>query len=222
MMEQGKISDEWIVSYAAGTLSEAHALIVASHISYHSDLQQTLAQAEDIGGMLMDSLDPTDVSEGSFEATLEKLNETMSKPALDEQDNEVSAGSAPKLPAPLASYLGKNLDDLKWRMMGPGMSQVRLWTGPNDERLWLLKARGGTQMPMHDHRGHEFTLVLKGSYHVGDQQYTPGLIEVADGSVTHHEPLIDDGEDCICLVVTEAPIKLHSFLGRLAQPFIGL
>jgi len=107
-------------------------------------------------------------------------------------------------------------------MMGPGMSQVRLWTGPNDERLWLLKAKGGVSIPTHDHNGIEMTLVLKGSYTVDGQRYSKGMIEIADGDVEGHTPIIDEGEECICLVVTEAPIRIHSFLGRMVQPFIGL
>lgn len=106
--------------------------------------------------------------------------------------------------------------------MGPGLSQVRLWTGPRDERLWLLKAKGGAKVPAHDHNGIEMTLVLQGSYHVGEGRYASGMLEIADDDTTNHKPVIDQGEDCICLVVTEAPIKIHSLIGRLVQPFIGL
>ncbi|WP_417451755.1 cupin domain-containing protein, partial [Kordiimonas sp.] len=127
-----------------------------------------------------------------------------------------------RIPSPLARYMGKGLDDLKWRFMGPGMKRVKLRSYDNGERLWLLRARGGTAMPFHDHRGTEFTLVLTGGYTVGQKHYTPGLIEVADANVTDHQPIIDEGEDCICLVVTDAPIKLHSVIGRLVQPIIGL
>ena len=77
-------------------------------------------------------------------------------------------------------------------------------------------------MPLHDHTGLEMTLVLRGSYHVGDKRFGPGLLELADKDVTNHQPMIDEGEDCICLVVTDAPIRLHSFIGRMIQPFIGL
>ena len=142
--------------------------------------------------------------------------------ALDGDSDDNAVDAADDTPQPLHAYLGQSLEDLNWRTMGPGMKQVRLWSGDKGEQLWLLKAKGGTKIPAHDHGGAEMTLVLKGSYHVGEAQFTPGMLEMADIDDTNHHPVIDEGEDCICLVVTEAPIKLHSFVGRLAQPFIGL
>ena len=214
MKTHGIIPDEWIVSYASGALSEAHALVVASHCHFHHELQEKVVQAENIGGVLMEDSNPSQISSHLFEDLLKKIDD------LPVEDHHASNDNG--LPTPLSEYLGKPLDQLKWRMMGPGLSQVRLWTGPNDERLWLLKAKGGAKVPAHDHKGLEMTLVLQGSYHVGNDCYSSGMLEIADDDTLNHMPMIDQGEDCICLVVTEAPIKIHSFIGRLVQPFIGL
>ncbi len=215
MKTHGIIPDEWIVSYASGALSEAHALVVATHCHFHPELQQKLDDAENIGAMLMESNRPVKVSNHMFDEIVSEIDGTTIKEKLPSYSDGI--------PYPLANYLDhKSLDQLKWRMMGPGLSQVRLWTGPNDERLWLLKARGGAKIPSHDHKGLEFTLVLQGSYRVGNERYEPGLLEIADDDTKNHTPIIDHGEDCICLVVTEAPIKIHSFFGRIVQPLIGL
>lgn len=227
MSNHGIISDDWIVSYAAGSLSEAHALIVASHVEFHADLQEKVADAEAIGGVLMEQAEPSVLSSKAFDNVWEKIEQSpVSKQSSETHAIKASAKQISeresKLPPSLQKYLGKELDELDWRLMGPGMKQKRLWTGPNGECLWLLKARGGTKIPIHDHRGGEMTLVLQGSYHVGDQPYTPGLIEITDTDIQNHQPIIDPGKECICLVVTEAPIKLHSFIGRLLQPLIGL
>jgi putative transcriptional regulator len=217
MKPSGFIDDEWLVSYAAGALSEAHALVVATHVEYHDELKSKLADAEAIGGGLLEEAEPENISEDMLDNIFAAIEDGAS---IDEQSRITVADS--KMPAALRDYIGKDLSDLKWRMMGPGMSQVRLWTGPNDERLWLLKAKGGVSIPTHDHNGIEMTLVLKGSYTVDGQRYSKGMIEIADGDVEGHTPIIDEGEECICLVVTEAPIRIHSFLGRMVQPFIGL
>jgi putative transcriptional regulator len=215
MKTYGIIPDEWIVSYASGSLSEAHALVVATHCHFHPELQKKMNDAEDIGGSLMENSGPSKISNRLFEDLMKKIDNLPLETILPSNDNG--------LPTPLGNYLGnKSLDQLKWRMMGPGLSQVRLWTGTNDERLWLLKAKGGAKVPAHDHNGVEMTLVLQGSYHIGNDCYSSGMIEVADDDTTNHMPVIDHGEDCICLVVTEAPIKIHSLVGRLVQPFIGL
>lgn len=218
MTKHGHIPEEWIVSYAAGQLTDAKAMLVATHLTYHDDLQSTLQAAEAVGGEMIEDGGTDQLADNAFNSVMAKID------ALPDQTPMKSESTAAQhdTPAPLASYLQKNLDDVKWRLMGPGMYQAKLWKEDNGENLWLLRARGGTEIPIHDHKGSEYTLILKGSYHVGSKRYMPGDMEIAGPEVTDHQPVIDEGEDCICLVVTDAPIRLHSFVGRLFQPFIGL
>ena len=216
-MQNGMIPEEWVVSYAAGSLSEAHALVVASHIDYHPEIQKKLADAESIGGLLLENNEITTVSCDMFDDILGRLDEEITS-----IPQKTDAKPESNLPKPLMDYIDGDLSDLKWKAMGPGLSQVRLWTGPNDERLWIFRAKAGTKVPMHDHRSLELTLVLQGSYQAGGERFKPGMIEVADEHTHNHQPIIDEGEECICLVVTEAPIKIHSLIGKVVQPFIGL
>lgn len=217
MTPQGMIPDEWLMSYAAGALTGPEALLVATHVSYHPELRDKVASAEAIGGGLLEDLAPSELSDSALDEVLARLDTEEPVTAPTEP-----TGFDPDIPTALRRYIGKPLDELQWKMMGPGMQQYRLGEGPNGQKLWLLKARGGTRIPVHDHRGTELTLILRGSYRVGDEHYTPGLLEVATPEVEDHQPLIDEGQDCICLVITDAPIRLHSWIGRLVQPFIGL
>ena len=215
----GLLPDEWLVSYAAGALTEAQALAVACHAEYHDEMKERIADAEAVGGVLLEGVVPARLSVGALDSAFKAIE------ALDDEPSPVEPTPTytdTRMPAPLAALLGKGFEDLKWGFMGPGMKKLMLKTYENGERLWLLRAKGGTKMPFHDHGGLELTLVLAGGYKVGDTHYTPGMMEVAGPEVTHHQPIIDEGEDCICLAVTDAPIKLHSFVGRMFQPFIGL
>lgn len=219
MKPYGLIPDEWLVSYAAGALSEPYALMIAAHAGYQPEVQKKIAEAEEIGGQLLADLPPATMQPDALNTALSLLEDAEDEAAhspVDKTNTDVD------LPECLRAYLGHNLDALQWRFMGPGMKQIKLATGPEGEKLWLLRARGGTKMPMHDHKGTEMTLVLRGGYQVADKHYTPGLLELADTDLHDHQPVIDEGEDCICLVVTDAPIRLHSFIGRMVQPFIGL
>jgi putative transcriptional regulator len=215
MTTSHKLQDEWLVSYAAGTLTHGRSLMVASHLAYHDDLQEIVSDAEAIGGALLDSIDAAPVSDTVLDQVLSRLDDRMSQP--------VSA--APKrsdvFPQPLAQYLNGNVESLNWRFMGPGMSNARLWNGPNDERLWLLRARGGVVVPEHGHSGDEWTLILKGSYQTSLGRFGVGDMDVAGEEIVH-QPIIDDGEECICLVLTEGPIRLKSLIGRMIQPLVGL
>ena len=222
MKPEQLIPDEWIVAYAAGTLSEAKATLVATHISFHPELKEKLRLAEDIGGELLHSSEKISVSDDMFE----KIEAMLDKPIADAEHSSVqplqNMMHNKSIPAPLKDYVGLTGKKPKWHVMGPGLRQAKLCKGENGERLWLLKAKGGTAMPQHDHNGQEMTLVLQGSYHVGETRYGVGDLEIAADHIEDHEPMIDSGEDCICLVVTEAPIKLKSMLARIAQPFIGI
>jgi putative transcriptional regulator len=210
-----KLTDEWLLSYAAGALTEGHSIMVASHMAYHEDLQQSVADAEAIGGALIDELDPSEVPGDMLERLLERLDESLAR------EVQPINGKSHIAPQPLIDYLGCDLDKLKWRLMGPGIRHVRLWSGPNDERLWLLRARGGVATPEHGHNGDEWTLVLKGAYTAAETHFTVGDMETADQEVVH-QPVMDKDEECICLVLTTGLIQFKSPIARMLQPIIGL
>lgn len=217
MKPTGLIPDEWILAYAAGNLSEAKATLVATHASFHPSLRERIGTAEAVGGALMDEAGEASLSDGFFDRLMDRIED-----AKQDVETESAPVADARMPQPLADYLGTDLDNLKWRFMGPGMKQVKLWTGKDGEKLWLLKAKGGTEIPEHGHNGHEFTLVLQGSYSVDGVRYGVGDLEIAEDDIDDHRPMINEGEDCICLVVTEAPIRLKSWVARAFQPFIGL
>jgi putative transcriptional regulator len=210
-----KLQDEWLLSYAAGALNPGRSLMVASHLAYHDDLQQSVADAEAIGGSLLASMQGTDVPDVVLDQLMQRLDDAV----VPEVKPVINGRSL--FPQPLMQFIDSDIDSLNWRFMGPGMHNARLWNGPNDERLWLLKARGGIVVPEHGHNGEEWTLVLKGSFRTELGQFGVGDIDVADEEI-EHQPLIDADEECICLVMTEGPIRMKSLIGRMAQPFIGL
>jgi putative transcriptional regulator len=189
--------------------------MVASHLAYHEDLQQTVADAEAIGGALLDEVEPGSVSGDMLDRILERLDESPvpEVPAVNR--------GASVAPQPLRDYLGCDIDKLNWRLMGPGMHNVRLWAGSNEERLWLLRARGGVTIPEHGHNGDEWTLVLKGAYQVAEHHFMVGDLESADQEVIH-QPAIDEDEECICLVMTTGLIRFKSPFAKMLQPLIGL
>ncbi len=210
-----KLQDEWLLSYAAGVLDPGRSLVVASHLTYHDDLQNTVADAEKIGGSLLETMEGTDVSDAVLDSLMNRLDETV-VPEL-----KPTPARSGKYPQPLMNYINCDIESLKWRFMGPGMRYSHLWQGANDERLWLLRANGGIQVPEHGHNGDEFTLVLKGGIQTASGHFQAGGIDVV-GEETIHQPRIDTGEECICLVMTEGPIRLKGLVSRMMQPLIGI
>jgi putative transcriptional regulator len=94
-------------------------------------------------------------------------------------------------------------------------------TGDETTTVRLLKIPAGQPVPEHSHRGMELTLVLDGSFSDEISTFARGDVEMADDSLMH-QPKADKGKDCICLAVTEAPLRFKSRFLRLIQPLLGI
>jgi putative transcriptional regulator len=209
------VSDELLLDYAAGHLAEGWSLAVATHLAMCPQCRAQLALAEAAGGALVDNLAPVDGPVDSWDNLMARM-----------QGQEAPAAPAPKpaassneLPEPLRSYVG-NLADIKWRNMG-NAQQVLIKTADGETQARLLKIAAGKPVPEHSHGGRELTLVLRGSFHDKVDNFGPGDLEDADGDLTH-QPIAGTEEDCICLAITDAPLKFRSRLVRLVQPFLGI
>ena len=171
-----------------------------------------LESMDAMGGAIFGNLEPDEIDTNSFLKTL----------ALIDQDIEHKTTKFIKkeLPEPLADYVGCDLDDIDWRPIGMGVKQKIL---VNSEKVSarLLYIPAGTAVPEHSHKGRELTLVLKGAFKDEIDHFGPGDIELADGQ-THHTPVASDDEDCICLAVTDAPLKFNNIIHKIAQPFLKI
>jgi Anti-sigma factor len=79
----------------------------------------------------------------------------------------------------------------------------------------------GVAVPDHGHQGTEITMVLKGAYSDQQARFARGDVEIADEHL-EHTPVADISEDCICLAVTDAPLKFNALLPRIAQTFLRI
>ncbi len=208
------LTDALLMSYASGTLEEGYSLVVATHISLCDECRARLEAFEAVGGALIeDTGDVAEVSEDALEATLALIDaapEVVQRPL---NPNRV-------FPGPLIDYVGGDLEDVRWRAVGGGVRQAVLKTRDNT-KVRLLSIPGGMAIPDHGHRGLELTLVLKGAFRDEEDRFGPGDVEVANEDLAH-TPIAEEGEDCICLAVTDAPLRFKGLIPRLAQPFIGI
>ena len=85
----------------------------------------------------------------------------------------------------------------------------------------MLRFQAGTQVPAHGHGGRELTLVLCGSLHDGGAVLQRGDVAQTD-ETTEHQPFAGPERDCVCLAVTDAPLRFKGVLARLLQPWFGI
>ena len=210
------INDDLLLAYAAGTLSEGWSLAIACHLTMCPDCRRSLDVAEAAAGTLMEDLPIVEGPSDSWEQMKARLT---AEPALPPAVPVLRAPRA-VLPEPLRNYLGGDVDTLKWRNMGTA-KQILIRTGDSGTQARLLRIPAGKPVPEHSHGGRELTVVLTGSFHDEIDTFGPGDIEDADGSLTH-QPIAGPEEDCICLAITDAPLKFSSRIVRFVQPFLGI
>ena len=85
----------------------------------------------------------------------------------------------------------------------------------------VLFIPAGVAVPNHGHNGTELTLVLRGAYADETDRFQRGDVEIANEDM-QHTPIADELEDCICLAVTDAPLKFSGLLPRLIQPLLRI
>lgn len=207
-----------LMSYAAGSLPDAMATVVASHLTLCDSCRRHAEEAEQIGTGLLESSEPVAMApeaRDNIMALLDDIEQVV--PAANPDFETVSDDS--DIPKPLQPLMGKYLEDLNWRYMAPGMKQFILPVG--EGKLRLLNIAPGTCMPVHGHTGSELTMVLKGSYSDELGQFKVGDVADLDPDM-EHQPVADTHEGCICLIATDAPLKFKGLVPRLLQPFFQL
>jgi putative transcriptional regulator len=209
------LTEPLLMGYAAGTLPEAFNLVVATHISMCDDCRAALAGYEAVGGEVMMDTAPVDVAEDALAATLALIDSGRfaDKPAPLRTKDSV-------FPGPLQDYVSGDIDSLKWRKVGGGVSQLVLKTS-KDASVRLLRIPAGTAVPDHGHHGTELTLVLQGAFTDEEDRFGAGDVEVANQDL-NHTPVAEEGMDCICLAATDAPLRFNGLVPRIAQRFIGI
>jgi putative transcriptional regulator len=210
---------ELLFDYAVGAASEPVSLVVATHAAICPDCAAHIRRIEDVGGALLDLIRPVDVGETALEAVMMRLDEP--KPAVVAANRSADAETAAVVPEPLLPYIGRGLAHLAWKSVGKMTEEARLPLSVKGFKAALMRLKPGAAMPVHTHRGNEFTLVLAGGYKDGGNQFLRGDFDFKDPS-HEHRPIVDDDGPCLCLVVLDAPVKLTGGFGRLVNPFLRI
>lgn len=228
--------DDTVLRYANGTLPEAPAVVVATHLSFCPACHLRMQTYEMLGGSLLETVPPANLSADALSATLAKLDAMQLDPVKVDATNGVELTddvpqtrkpegrqqqradlpSGMDWPQPLRHY-----DIPGWRFALPGIKWTALpLTGAESGQLLLLRGVPGAKLPSHGHDGTEYTCVLTGSFSDSAGTYTAGdLIEASEDH--DHQPIVTADAECVCLIAIDGHLRLHG-LARLLQPFLGL
>lgn len=198
-----------LADYAAGHLEPALHALVAAHLELRPENRAYVSALEAAQAEILDAGSPQPLRNRA--ALLDRIFSVEDRPAQ-------SIVSSSVLPKSLFSFVGKDIAELPWRSVLPGLKEYRISDKNAQSEASLLWIRSGRRMPAHTHEGSEVTLVLKGGFTDSVGHYARGEIAIADGEVDHR-PVADDDCDCICFAVTDAPVRLTGPLGRMLRLF---
>jgi len=232
---------DMLLDYSVGGLSTALCVSISAHLHFCETCRSYKAQLEDIGGTLLDEISPCDMVGPGLDGLWSMLDRSAVDSAVstapvlldksrDRQTPNVvngqntaksgldSAAELRTLPA-----LIQNLFAVKapqWRALSPSLQVAKIPVGEQRYELALHKIKAGGKTPNHDHKGLEVTVVLQGSFSDGNGKYLPGDFLVR-GPGNIHRPIASEDEQCICVSVVAAPIRLLGRFSKLLNPLLS-
>jgi len=191
---------ETLAAYASGGLKTGARLVLSVHLRACAACRKQTERLERLGGALLADEPPAAMEAGALARALAALDaaEPPRRMGLDEAMRQGI-----------------------WLPLGPGVAIKRLGRiADPGERLFLIRAAGGRPLPEHGHTGPERLVVLAGAFEDAQGRYGQGDL-VERGPQDRHQPIACEGETCLCISVTEGPLKL-SGVARWVQPMLGV
>ena len=216
------LDDATLMAYAAGTLDESLSVVAASHMAFCHECARGARFADALGGMIFERQEETPLHDNALTNFLTRLDSPMPDVGYRSGRSLPNHARTSSLPRALARYLDKPLEDTTWKRIAPGLAIHELPVSPAARgRLHLFRIAAGKAMPEHGHGGNELTLVLSGSYSDCFGRFAPGDVADLDPDA-NHQPIVDAGAPCTCLIATEAPARFTNLMARIFQPVSGL
>lgn len=222
-MIQHHPGEELLLSLAAGRLQSGPAVLVDAHVETCESCRVQWKHLQAIGGALIYEAEPALLDTDALARTLARIDAHEDAHSANGSVQHTAATPRPPLPSGAKwprSLRGTTIS--RWHWMGPGMrwSRIQLPHEPAAS-LFLLRIAPGRSLPIHSHSGIEFTQVLCGSFNDGRAVFGPGDFDAADGGV-HHQPIVRDTGECVCLAYVSAPLQFDSKLAAFIGKRIGL
>lgn len=205
-----------LTEHAAGSLALAQSACVSAHLNYCDGCSRTVSQLQDVGAAVFQALDPEPVGDALLDRVLARLDEQV---PLSYQRPEQASQDA--TPAFLRRLMAGDFRDLSWKRITDSLHTSQIKTGDPQFEFSLLQIKAGGEIPPHDHKGSEMTLVLQGGFSDESGSYHPGDF-IHRSKNERHTPRAFADEDCICLAVLDAPLRFTGWKHRWMNPFLRI
>ena len=218
-------SDNELVEFSAGNTDWALSICISAHIELCPCCARKLRSFNRIGGTTLEASSKVAVSTDCLNKLLTKIKTTEEHgPLLNTNLGKAVSDKCPDknlrdLP-PVIQKIVPADKRLQWKRVAPALYEAQLTTGQNKYEVCFHKIKRGGKVAEHDHGGTEITLVLRGSFSDEHGTYQAGDYLVREAG-QGDRPLAAQNQDCLCLSVIEAPVKLTGLMGKMINPFLG-
>lgn len=211
-----------LVDYSAGSLSPALCVSITAHLHFCTQCRTQQDALLSFGGNLFDEVAPQEMPEGSFTAVLSSIasDDSLGDINVGDVNSSDVISSSVDDGSNLPKFMQNLVPNPQFNFLTRSLKVAKIAIGEDKYELALHKIRPGGNTPKHDHKGLEITVVLYGSFSDKDGVYNEGdFIVRHPGDV--HSPLASLDDECICLSVVEAPIRLVGPVLRMINPFLS-
>jgi putative transcriptional regulator len=205
--------DALIAAYAARTLSAPFAAMVSAHLELRPENRAYAATLEAVHGVFLEELRPVPLAGRD-----RRLVNIFAAPPIELPRARPASSKTAVLPRALRRLAGCDLDELEWRPRTAGIKAAAL-AAPEGGQALFASVRPGKRLPLPNAEGLAAALLLDGTVRNVDGAHGRGAIVFADAVAD--APLVDGERDCVCFIVTDAPVRLRGALSRVFGRVIG-
>ncbi|MCO7226923.1 ChrR family anti-sigma-E factor [Pleionea sp. CnH1-48] len=190
-----------LLAFASGRLSFARQTAIQIHLNMCPHCASHVHQLESFGGDWLDKLEPQPLTHINAANVLDAIRkQTDSKPQPSTSDYSDIIHKAVR----------GETDQLNWHWRTKRFAELPLAANDDGLEVKLIYIKPGMKVPKHTHQGKEITVLLQGSFHDHLGHYRRGDYVVRDRN-HEHSPQADS--ECICLAITDAPLKFTGTFG---------
>lgn len=203
-------SEQLLAQYCAGELPFSLSIALSAHIEMCAhcqarEKQLEAAQAEQTWNEIeTEAMDFSDMLQDILATPSEQM-QVLPKPVASID----LAGQQFTLPHAFRSF-----KRFTWSAFG-AINRARVISDEKNVRASLLHISKGGEIPTHQHKGYELTLLLDGCFSDEHGTYSKGDFILLDGDVKH-SPKTEEG--CLCYTVQDAPLHFTRGMSKVLNP----
>lgn len=203
-------NDTLLAQYSSGELAFSLSIAISAHIEMCPQCQAKEKQLE--ANQAQQAWAPENIEVADFGDILQTiLATTMDKNVSTTKVKQCVSLENQKITLPRAFC---SFEKLRWSGLGV-INRARVIHDEDNVRASLLHIKKGGEIPVHQHKGYELTLLLAGSFSDEHDTYHKGDFILLSGDIKH-SPKTEQG--CLCYTVQDAPLHFISGMSKALNP----